>query len=1012
MATVDYTFYTYGDVSSMWGMLNSVVMIMGSSPYQTMIRLMVTLGALLMTLYMMGLATHAHRGWRWLVTVALMSAVLFGPKSTVGIEDVTGANAPDVVANVPTALAFFFGVKSTVGHRLTEIAETGFQSVSGASVEVGSSAPTTFVLPGELTYLKHGMMFGARAVAATRSANFMSPTLRTDVVNYVKDCAIPAIGNLIPMDTLQSSSNLWQTIRTSNNAMFAAYWNPDTLSYVYDTCPRVWEVLDGRIGTGINEAAGRIGAALFPQATSPAAARAMVDSGVLAAYSKFGIADAAATANSIILQNTMINLLSDASGALASQNGSTSAVLQGWAKEQGTVQTNASLIAQGETVGAAMPIVKNVLDMIMIAAFPVIAMLLIATEGEMLKSMGVKYILAMIWTELWPFMYAAISFIGNNYSAKRVAAMSFIGDGGAGSYAMPLSAINADAIYSGAISDLGVVGWAMGLVPVISGALVFGMDKLVSAFAFNSMGAQAGGVAGQAAMGNASGGQVNFDKYDTAQLKTDPYMAARTGVLGSSYADVRTPGDTGSQRFEARVGSSPVRITDVMSQGETWQEQSRSAEALGRSNLMAASSSVRSAFDEMVSFARSSGNNKLLDTLLQAQHQDTRGLSGTQEQAVQDRFFKEMGITVTEANRRELTSALATTLSASAGAKVLGFGVEADMTKRLQSAGSNVSSADVRNALQRASDTSESYRVANMAQAVDSVSKAESFRSGSESSKELSSRVAGQIARGQDFMRRADESFRDSKEYSELVSKTKLLSKGMEYAFTAEWNSFVASKGVDPLNVSSNQAGGLIVDFLKERTRIARNDDGEFLSMNVFTDVADQAWKPATVLTSDQYGGGALKDRYSDDVARGGLVDESRLPAGSPDAAAVQAAGQGYKARATAAGNASGVSLRDVGPSQDLKPLADVPTPKAQEVREGGVSLREEAQGAVDGRKSEIQGQLERGLERAPKDYKSLPAVSKEWAPGSAPSGPSGADLIPGPTSEPRGPDLIPGPKK
>ena len=99
-----FTIYSYGDVSALYGMLNGVVMIMGDDVYKTMLRMMLGFGATMMALYMMHAGVHAHRGWKWLVTVALMSSILFTPKANVVIEDATGHNLPAVVANVPYAL--------------------------------------------------------------------------------------------------------------------------------------------------------------------------------------------------------------------------------------------------------------------------------------------------------------------------------------------------------------------------------------------------------------------------------------------------------------------------------------------------------------------------------------------------------------------------------------------------------------------------------------------------------------------------------------------------------------------------------------------------------------------------------------------------------------------------------------------------------------------------------------------------------------------------------------------
>lgn len=1004
---VDYTFYTYGDVGTMWGMLNSVVMIMGSSPYQTMIRLMLAFGAILMSLYMMGLSTHAHRGWRWLITVALVSSILFGPKATVAVEDVTGNDAPQVVANVPEALALLFGTKSAIGHSLTKIAETGFQTISGEAVVVGGNNPTNFILPAELTYLEHGMMFGARAITASRSAGFIDPQIKTDVVNYIKDCVLPSIGPLISIDTLQRTSALWAEMAHTNNALFAAYWDVNSASYVYDTCPNVYTVLDARVGTGVEGAIGRLGAALFPQASSPNNAKALAQAGILAAYSKAGIADTSATANSIVLQNAMINALSDASGAMAIQNNNASAVLQAFAKEQGATQTNASLITQGETVGAAMPVVKNLLDMIMIASFPVIAMLLIATEGEMLKSLGVKYILAMVWTELWPFMYAVISFIGNNYSARRVAAMSFMPDANGGSFNVPLSVLNADAIYSGSVSDLGMVGWAMGIVPFIAAAIVFGMDRLASAVNNSGIAASSGATAGQAAVGNAQGGIVNFDKYDAGLKKTDAFMTTAESVRGAIYGDARAAGDPSQQRWDTRIGSSAVKLSDVASFGESWAQQSKNADTLAHSNIAAASSTVRSAFNDTLAYLKSRGDTKAVEQLLSSQHTDNYGLTSDQMSGVTERLARDLGITVTDANSREMVSVMATALEARAstpGSAVLPMSASATLSHRLQQAGSHANQEQIRNALQRATDVAETLRTGNTAQAVDTATKGDSFKSGDQSGKELTTKVDGQLSKGKDYMRKADDAFRNSREYAELASKTKLMSKGMEFNWTTEFNSYVASQKIDPRTVSSENAGALVASFLHSRTRIGRNDNGEFLSLNVFTDVMTPVQVGGgTVTNAGEFGGGALKTTFDERLNKGGLGKETAIPKNAPDANNVISAANAAQGTVRATANKAGVPTGDLSAPEKLKSLEGTEGMTPEEIKAAGAKLQGKASSRKEGVGSEVGDQMNRGMkayetaswDKLPEASTDVPVLPGQPKPAQPSKTESAADRIP-----------------
>lgn len=987
-----FTFFTYGDVNGMYGMLNAVVMIMGSDAYAAMKHMMIGFGAIMMILYMAPGGVHAHRGWKWLVTVAVISSLLFVPKADVVIEDATGQQTPAVVANVPYALAFIFGTKSSFGYQLTKLAETGFQNI----VSVDPKAPN-FALPGELTYLQHGMLFGARAVNASRSATITDAMLRTDLTNYIKDCVVPSVNRLISMDDLTTTNDLWGLMANTNKALFAAYWNGN--GYQYDSCPIVYTILDMKIAAATSDTLKRLAKMMFPQAADDAAALAMLQPGLVAAYAKANIGAAAADANSIILQNTMINLMSDAASAGAIQMGDASAVLQAFAKQQATVQVNSSLIAEGEAVSSSLSLLKNVIDIVLLAAFPVIAVLLIATEGDMLRSLGVKYILALLCMEVWPFFNAAISYIGNMYAEQHMAAAGSLPGSGTGAMAL----VNADAIYSGSISDLAVIGWAMRFVPVIAAGLFFGFDRAVTAMSnVAGIGGAVGSKAGEAAEGNASGGQVSFDNYGLAMQKTDPNMVRMENVAGTSYFDARNPFSSESRRSEARLGSSPVKTSDVFQSTQRWSEVSREQESLARGHVDSASTALRANLSDAVAYAQSRGDRQSLDQLMQLGRKDDLTVTADQRNQLTDRLAQELGITVTEDNRRELASSVATVLEAKAstpGSQLLPVSVSASLQHRLSQSGSTANAEQVKNALQRTSDEARLMSVGNQAAVLRSVLQQKAFSDGDQSGKDISSRVTADLGKVKDYTRSAEVALRESREYSQAAESARSATSELGFDFVREYNSFAFhTTGKDINSLSSAEHGPLMKKFFMERTQLAHDDKGPFLAIKDFTGISQYLANGMKVTSSDEnkptVTGDPLKQAF-DKSRNENLPHQTEFGKGNASEASV---------RATAAGNRL-VPVKRSGGMDPTKPVArpedlTPSTPEAMgsvsEVRTQAGQQTQSAQKANDEQNQRLDGLMESGLKsnatgpmdihQIDKTHRPMPGVPKPTDP---------VDLIP-----------------
>ncbi|MGB5858695.1 MAG: conjugal transfer protein TraG N-terminal domain-containing protein, partial [Pseudomonas aeruginosa] len=132
--------YAYQNADSLFGVFNAAAAVHGSSDYASAIAAVAFCGFIAaLTAY--AFAPEKLQGWKWLATVMLVFCVLIVPRVTVGVVDKTGGAPVKVVDNVPLGVAVLGSLTSTIGHTLTGLFETAFQTIPGAGE-----------LPAELSY--------------------------------------------------------------------------------------------------------------------------------------------------------------------------------------------------------------------------------------------------------------------------------------------------------------------------------------------------------------------------------------------------------------------------------------------------------------------------------------------------------------------------------------------------------------------------------------------------------------------------------------------------------------------------------------------------------------------------------------------------------------------------------------------------------------------------------------------------------------------------------------------
>jgi len=532
--------YAYWNAEQLEAIFNGVAAISGASAYATLTFTLVLLGFIVV----MGTAVarlRAEEPMVWIFFLTFFYGVLFLPKDDVVIVDRTAvAGAPRVVANVPLGLAFSAHATSKTGDWLTRAFET------------------VFALPQEVRFTGNGMLFGSRILRGAIASHLLDVGFNNDLMEYVKTCVAPdLLTGYKSLETLMKSEDIWGEMGDTNPAR-AVWIAGSTL-----TCPDGYTNLNNRLPAALQAAHLNMARLINPEAATTAAPAVL--NGLLAAQipAAADVLMRVSTANSLdfVRQAIMVNFWRDAPGSLATAVENTSAAQLAIAQSQAQASANSAYLTMAAVAEGALPKIRNVVQIIIIAIFPIVLILVLMAGhkgGIVLKS----YVMAMVWIELWPVLYAVTSYVAHLAAAPGVSS-GLIG-GLAGVPAGPgLSLLNSINIEDTLLRDEAVAGMFSLLIPVMAYAILKGGEVAMSGLASQLM-APATGAAqkagGEAGLGNLSMGNVRYDTFavrtsmanswstrpsiDTGAAggyrHTDPSLREATKATGSVRQDADT----------------------------------------------------------------------------------------------------------------------------------------------------------------------------------------------------------------------------------------------------------------------------------------------------------------------------------------------------------------------------------------------------------------------------------------------------------------------------------------
>lgn len=574
-------YYAYWNGGQIRDLFEALVSICSGSSYGGLLKTAVLAG-FLVTL------TGALLKWQGLASkVYLFAAVLFYsvmlvPKVDVAIHDERSADVY-VVSNVPFGVGFFASATSKIGHFLTESFETAFS------------------LPDAERFSKFGLVYPQRALNSLLAAGPVTPEGRALTDRVIADCIGPELlDHPDKAAELSHSGDIWATISADG------WINPARSSVSSDgtvqRCDQALQSLDQHLNTvELDFLSKRLGTVLVPERIDPADAirRTLPQSEAL-------LLGVSRSLEQSLKHSVMLTALPGGMASIAAQAGAPLDLAAKYSASQANLTSEINYRTLARLAEHSLPKIRNCVEFIVIAAFPLMLLLMVAA-GSAAGAVFRSFFVLLIWFQLWaPLLsvanYLMISVDANpmnriaaEFGGSTLLAAGIIREAGATSQAiagsiMLLIPVIAFALAKG--SDMAFVSMATGLMAPAQGASS-GASAQASAGNFN---------AGNVSMGNTSMNSASANKSDLSSSWNDPYASKSQTAYGSVTRD-ETGTVTGMARTSIDLG---VTSSGALTHSRTTGTASSAATTLTASESQALSLSSAATSSNAVSreFAR------------------------------------------------------------------------------------------------------------------------------------------------------------------------------------------------------------------------------------------------------------------------------------------------------------------------------------------------------------------------------------------------------------------------
>lgn len=534
MAQSAYDFYAYWNgeaVADLWTMIAAMT---STDDYRVLLTAVILIG-FLGALLGAALKNRGADAIVWFATTIVILSIAFVPRVTITVKD-NHAGYAQAVQNVPIGIAWPASITSRISWWMTQTFETAFNDVDAAK------------------YSRFGVAFPQRAVTAVMGMGAVTESGQAAVRAVAERCIIPeildnpakrqAILKAADINTLIASEgwvNPARRVLFEGNVITCKEAIPQ-LSTLLETVeiPEMQKVLVAKLDVSGDD---------------------LSRAGLLAALpgAEERMLGVSRTLSQSLKQSVMLSALPEAmlsSAAKAGKAPLTTGVAI--ARAQGNLASEINYRALSEMAKSALPKVRNVLEFVVIALFPIVFVIMV---GMGLAGMAIarSYMTLLISVGLWAPITAIINYLTIHVDAEPINRLVEASGG------VTLSA--ATLIREAGASSQAMAGSLMWLVPVLAYAVAKGSDMAVTQMASSvlapaSSAAQAQGSsiamgnvsAGNASVGNVSANNMSGNKTDMSSSYATPEKHAATTAYGSYQGSMATGAVTGMTVAKTDLG--------------------------------------------------------------------------------------------------------------------------------------------------------------------------------------------------------------------------------------------------------------------------------------------------------------------------------------------------------------------------------------------------------------------------------------------------------------------------
>jgi conjugal transfer mating pair stabilization protein TraG len=632
--------YAYFNVEQLATLMDGIAAISASGNFLDVFRIVAMLSFIV---FIVGLAVGKSQEpfefFRWLIIVVLVHSVLLVPKADVVLIDRTGSNPPTVRSNVPIGLAFFASVTSHVGDALTRAFET------------------VFALPDDLQFQKNGMMFGNTVLVDTLQAVPTNPAFRDDLVKFINSCTYyDMIAGRISQDDFARSDDVWTMMSNTSNTLSTSISTSPGGSML---CSDAYVNIGNRWSAETTQTMQTRGRILNPGAASNVIAGALLSSQIANTYTQ--LTNISQSATTMLRQNMALNSVRDSQMVSAQRLDATSSAIIGAAQAQAEMTANTNYITMARVAERAGPVIRNVVELICYAVFPLVILLLIVA-GEHAGKVFKGYVMSLVWIQLIPPLYTVL-----NFAMTSASRHGLVGIAESSAPAAAVNLINIGQLSQRGLSESAIAGYLTLSLPLIAWALVksgeIGGTALFNAVMSPATGGGAA-AANQVATGNINQGNVSLDTTATNNVNSNKYDTAPS--LASGYTRVTTAAGTstsdggGTYRYQANQSSLGFNANFGQKIGNALSSEASERKEVASRETVAATQMRTAALVERMGILKAYSDQHGTNSLQDATHGSRSGQAVSQLQQIAENVNERLGLSASSSVGQRIVGTLST----------------------------------------------------------------------------------------------------------------------------------------------------------------------------------------------------------------------------------------------------------------------------------------------------------------------------------------------------------------